>query len=218
MPNKRNPKKGKRNAVAQQSLVPVPRGALMPSSAKRVERTVARFSGASVTNATSSGYSFFKMDSNLWSASSPWNQLAALYMFVKPLYLRVTVTACRATGTSDNPFIAFVPTPDGTPAGTTSMNINSFEGPTGRTHTLGPGQEVCYTFEPYIASTAYASAVASGYFPIKCPRLSLNNLPIVYYGDLLIATPGVNLVTSGNYIQFKLEFVYEFDTLDYNVQ
>jgi hypothetical protein len=110
--------------------------------------------------------------------------------------------------------ISFVPTPDGSTVGSTSMNINTFEAATGRTHTLGPGQEVCYTFEPYIASTAYSTAVASGYFPIKCPRLSLNTPPVVYYGDLLILTPGVNLVTSGNYVQFKLEFVFEFDTLD----
>lgn len=191
----------------------------MPSSAKRVERTTIRFGGSSVTNATGSGYSFFRIDSNLWSQSSPWTQLAALYMFCRPLYVRATVTAARSTGTTDNPVVAFVPTPDGSVAGTTAMNISSFEAPTGRTFTLGPGQEVSYTYEPYIAQAAYLSAVSTGYFPQKCPRLSINSLPLVYFGDMLFLTPGVNLVTSGSYIQMKLEFVFEFDTLDVsNVQ
>jgi len=173
-----------------------------------------RFGGSSVTNATGSGYSFFRIDSNLWSQSSPWTQLAALYMFCRPLYCRATITAARSTGTTDNPVVAFIPTPDGSVAGTTAMNISTFEAATGRTVSLGPGQEVSYTFEPYIAQAAYASAVTTGYFPQKCPRLSLNSLPLVYFGDLLLLTPGVNLVTSGNYIQMKLEFVFEFDTLD----
>lgn len=214
MPKIKRNSKGKRSNVSSQSLVPRPSGPLMPSSAKRVERTTLRFSGASVTNATTSGYSFFRIDSNLWTSSSPWAQLSALYMFVRPLYARITVTASRSTGSTDNPVVAFVPTPDGSVVGSTSMNISTFESATGRTHTLGPGQEVSYTFEPYIAQSAYASAVSSGYFPLRAPRLSLNSLPLVYFGDLLLLTPGVNLVTSANYIQMKLEFVFEFDTLD----
>jgi len=201
-------------AVSSQSLVPRPSRPLIPSSAKRVERTTLRFSGSSVTNATSAGYAFYRIDSNTWTSSSPWAQLAALYMFVRPLYARLTVTAARSTGTSDNPIVAFVPTPDGSVVGSAGLNLNTFEAPTGRTVTLGPGQEVSYTYEPYIAQSAYASAVSSGYFPLRCPRLSLNSLPLVYYGDLLIATPGINLNTTANYVQFKLEFVFEFDTLD----
>lgn len=216
---KRNQKQRRGGTVSSQSLVPRPGRPLIPSSAKRVERTTVRFSGANVTNATSAGYAYYRVDSNLWTSSSPWAQLQALYMFVRPLYARLTVTASRATGTSDNPVVAFVPTPDGQPVGSASLNLNTFESPTGRTHTLGPGQEVSYTYEPFIAQSAYASAVASGYFPLRCPRLSLNSLPLVYYGDLLILTPGVNLNTTANYCQFKLEFVFEFDTLDaLNVQ
>lgn len=216
---RRSQKQKRGGAASSQSLVPRPSRPLIPSSAKRVERTMLRFSGSGVTNATTSGYSYYRIDSNVWTSSSPWSQLSALYMFVRPLYVRATLTAARSTGTADNPVVAFVPTPDGSAVGSAAMNLNTFEAPAGRTHTLGPGQEVSYTYEPYIAQTAYASAVASGYFPLRCPRLSLNSLPLVYYGDILVLTPGVNLVTSANYIQFKLEFVFEFDTLDtLNVQ
>lgn len=206
-------KQSKASNLAKQSLVPVPRGPLIPSSAKRVERAVIRLSGASFTNATSSGYSWFTIDSTTFSAASPWTALSALYMFVKPLYTRVTVTACRATGTSDNPVVAFVATPDGNAVGNTSMNISTFECPTAVTRALGPGQEVSYSFRPYVEVAAY-NTPTNGYIPMECPRVSINSLPKVYYGDILMLTPGVNLVTTANYIQVKIEHVFEFDTID----
>jgi hypothetical protein len=212
---KRSNKKQNNNnrKISSQSLVPAPKGNLIPSSLKRVERTVIRLSGASFTNATSAGYSWFTIDSTTYSAASPWTALSALYAFVRPMYCRVTVTACRATATSDNPVVAFVPTPDGTPVGNTSINISSFEAPTSISRSLGPGQEVSYTFRPYVAVAAY-NAPSNGYMPMMCPRLSLNSMPRVYYGDILILTPGVNLVTTANYLNVKIEHVFEFDTID----
>lgn len=202
-----------RSSKSQQSLVPVPRGNLLPSSAKRVERTVLLLSGASVTNATGPGYSWFTIDSTSYSAASPWTALSSLYMFVRPLYTRVTVTACRATGTSDNPFVSFVPTPDGVAVGSTSINISTLEAPTSRKFSLGPGKDVSYTFKPHVAIAAY-NTPTNGYLPMICPRLSINSLPRIYYGDILFATPGVNLVSTANYIQIKIEHVFEFDTID----
>lgn len=199
--------------VASQSLVANPRGNLIPSQAKRVERAVIRLSGASFTNATTSGYSWFTIDSTTFSSASPWTALSNLYMFVKPLYCRVTITANRATGTSDNPVVGFVATPDGAQVGTTSMNISTFEAPNCVSKALGPGQEVSYCFKPYIAVAAY-NAPTNGYIPMVAPRISINSLPRVYYGDILMLTPGVNLVTTGNYIQVKVEHVFEFDTID----
>lgn len=210
---KRNKKNPNNNTVSSQSLVPVPKGPLIPSSAKRIERLVQRFSGASFTNATTAGYSYFTIDSTQYASASPWNALSGLYMFVKPLYVRVTLTACRATSTSDNPSVAFVPTPDGNPVASASMNISTFESPTSVSKTLGPGEEVSYTFKPYVLVSAYAP-VANGYISMQCPRVNINSLPRIYYGDILMLTPGVNLVSTANYIQAKLEYVMEFDTID----
>lgn len=204
--------KSKKN-VSNQALVPSPKGNLIPSQAKRIERTVLRLSGASFTNATGAGYAWFTVNSNVFGGSSPWTALSGLYMFVRPLYARVTVTASRATGTSDMPVVGFAATPDGNAVGTTSMNISTFEAPNCISHTLGPGREVSYTFRPYIAIAAY-NTPTNGYVPMQCPRVSLNSLPLIYFGDILAGTPGVNLVTTANYLVAKIEFVFEFDTLD----
>ncbi len=216
MPKRTNKKQNNKSKnTSSQSLVPAPRGNLIPSSLRRVERTVLRLSGANFTNATSAGYSYFIIDSSTYSSASSWTQLSALYAFVRPMYCRVTVTACRATSTSDNPIVAFVPTPDGTPVGSAAMNLNYFEAPTSVSRSLGPGEEVSYTYQPYIAIAAY-NTPSNGYLPMKCPRLSLNSMPRVYYGDILLSTPGVNLTTTANYIQVKIEHVFEFDTIDQN--
>ncbi len=212
-PTRKNKRRNRRNAP-NQSLVPAPRRALIPSQRPRIERAIFRFSGASVTNATSAGYSWISITSDLFSNASPWTALSNLYMFVRPLYARVTVTSNRSTGSSDNPVVGFVATPDGAAVGTTAMNISTFEAPNVMTRTLGPGVEVSYSFQPYIAITAYSTAVASGYVPMKCPRVSLNTMPKIYFGDLLLLTPGVVLTSSAHYIQGKIEFVYAFDTLD----
>lgn len=209
---KRQSRQPKKN-VSQQSLVPVPRGNLIPSQAKRVERTMVRLSGASFNLATSSGYAWITIDSTLFASSSPWTALSNLYMFVRPLYVRVTVTAARSTGTSDNPVVGFVATPDGTQVGTTAMNISTFEAPNCITRTLGPGKEESYSFRPHVAIAAYATPT-NGYIPLPCPRVSLNSLPRIYYGDVLMLTPGVNLTTTASYVQVKVEFVFEFDTID----
>lgn len=209
----RNRKSKAANSVSQQSLVSVPRGPLIPSSAKRVERAVLRLSGASVTNATTAGYSWYTIDSTSFSGASPWTALSNLYMFVKPLYCKVTVTACRATSSSDNPVVGFAATPDGVPVGTTSMNVSTFEAPNCISRSLGPGQEVSYTFKPYVAVAAY-NTPANGYLPMVAPRCSINSLPRIYYGDLLFLTPGVVLTSTANYIQIRVEHVFEFDTID----
>lgn len=172
-----------------------------------------RLSGASFNLATSSGYSWITIDSTLFASSSPWTALSSLYMFVRPLYVRVTVTAARSTGTSDNPVVGFVATPDGTQVGTTAMNVSTFEAPNCITRTLGPGKEESYSFRPYVAIAAYATP-SNGYIPLACPRVSLNSMPRIYYGDVLMLTPGVTLTTTANYIQVKVEFVFEFDTID----
>lgn len=206
--NSRKPTKAQ-----QQSLVAIPRGNLIPSQAKRVERAVIRLSGASVTNATGAGYSWFTIDSTTFSAASPWTALSNLYMFVRPLYCKVTVTACRATSSSDNPVVGFAATPDGNAVGNTAMNVSTFEAPNCVSKSLGPGQEVSYYFKPYVAVAAY-NTPANGYMPMVCPRLSINSLPRIYYGDILFLTPGVVLTSTANYIQMRVEHVFEFDTID----
>ncbi len=205
----RNPKKN----VSQQSIVPTPKGNLIPSQAKRVERAVLRLSGASFTLATASGYAYFTIDSTVFSGASPWTALSNLYMFVRPLYARITVTSCRATGTSDNPIVGFAATPDGVPVGTVSMSLNTFEAPNCISRALGPGKEESYSFKPYVAIAAY-NTPANGYIPMVCPRVSINSLPRIYFGDILLLTPGVNITTTANYVSVKVEFVFEFDTID----
>lgn len=213
MRRRNNNNKSKQSRIRQQALVSIGRGPYIPSSAKRVERIVTRYSGASFTNATTSGYSYFTFDSSKFTDASPWTQLAALYMFVRPIALKVTITACRATGTSDNPVVCFAPTPDGNPVASAAMNLSYFECPTGKTYTLGPGQEVSYVYKAYALQALYAP-VANGYASVPAPRCSLASLPRIYFGDVMLSTPGVNIVTSANYIQVKAEYVLEFDTLD----
>lgn len=172
MRRKRSNKSNKKN-VSGQAIVPSPRGNLIPSQAKRIERCVLRTSGAIVTNATSA----------------------------------------RATSSTDMPTVGFAATPDGNAVGTTSMSISTFEAPNCISRTLGPGQEVAYSFRPYIAVAAY-NTPTNGYVPMQCPRVSLNSMPLIYFGDILFSTPGVTLTSTANYVSIKLEFVFEFDTLD----
>lgn len=212
MRRKRSNKSNKKN-VSGQAIVPSPRGNLIPSQAKRIERCVLRTSGAIVTNATSAGYSWYTVNSNVFGLASPWTALSGLYMFVRPLYVRVTVTASRATSSTDMPLVGFAATPDGNAVGTTSMSISTFEAPNCISRTLGPGQEVAYSFRPYIAVAAY-NTPTNGYVPMQCPRVSLNSMPLIYFGDILFSTPGVTLTSTANYVSIKLEFVFEFDTLD----
>lgn len=202
-----------RSTVQSQSLVPAGPARTIPSMRVRVERLVARYSGSSFTLATTAGYSYISLTSARFSEASPWTQLAALYMFIRPMYARVTITSCRATGTSDNPIVCFAPTPDGQPIGSASINLNSFETPVGRTVTLPPGRGVSYVYKPYIAVAAY-NTPTNGYIPMQAPRMSKDSLPVVYFGDILLSTPGVTITTTANYIQLKVEFVFAFDTLD----
>lgn len=179
----------------------------------RIERLTARYSGSSFTLATTAGYAYMTISSARFTEASPWTQLAALYMFIRPLYARVTITSCRATGTADNPIVCFAPTPDGQAVASASMNLNTFETPVGRTVTLPPGRGISYSYKPYIAVAAY-NTPSNGYIPMICPRVSTNSLPIVYFGDLLLLTPGVTITTTANYIQLKIDFVFAFDTID----
>jgi len=218
-----NPKKQRRNrkqsnrnrqsSAQSQSLVPAGPARTIPSMRTRVERITARYSGSSMTLATTAGYSYFTISSARFSEASPWTQLSALYMFIRPLYARVTITSCRATGTADNPIVCFAPTPDGQAIASASMNLNTFETPVGRTVTLPPGRPVSYAYKPYIAVAAYNTPI-NGYIPMIAPRCSKDSLPLVYFGDLLLSTPGVTITTTANYIQLKVDFVFAFDTLD----
>lgn len=211
MRRKRSNKSNKN--VSSQAIVPSPRGNLIPSQAKRIERTVLRISGANFTNATGAGYAWYTVNGSVFGGSSPWTALSGLYMFVRPLYARVTVTASRATSSTDMPLVGFAATPDGNAVGTTAMNLSTFEAANCMSRTIGPGQEVAYTFRPYIAVAAY-NTPTNGYVPMQCPRVSLNSLPLIYFGDILVLTPGVVLTSSANYLVAKIEFVFEFDTLD----
>lgn len=206
-----------RNAQKQSkssnALVSIPRSPLTPSFTRRRERLTARYSGASVTLATGAGYSWFTIDSTRFVDASPYTALANLYMFMRPIGVKVTVTAARSTGTSDNPFIGIVATPDGIAVGSTSMNISTFEAPNVWTRTCPPGVEISYYLDAYVALAAY-NTPSNGYVPLKSPRVSINTAPRIYFGDLLIATPGVTLTTTANYLQIKLEYVVEFDTID----
>ncbi len=170
-------------------------------------------SGASVTNATSAGYSWLTIDSSLYSAASNWSQLAATYNFVRPVGVRITVAYCRATSSTDNPRIGFAQTPDGTPVGTTSMNISTFESSLCKAYNCGPGEEVVGYMPAKVQLAVYAP-VSNGYMSVTPNRLNINSLPRIYYGDLLFFTPGVVLTSTANYVSWKLEFIMEFSVLD----
>lgn len=196
-----------------QTIVSIPRGPKIPSQVPRQERLIARYSGASFTLATSAGYAWLTIDSTQFAVASPWTALSNLYMFVRPIGCKVTITSSRSTGSSDNPVVGFVATPDGAAVGTTAMNISTFEAPNVMTRTLPPGQEVAYSYDAYVAIAAY-NTPTNGYVPMRAPRVSINSIPRIYFGDLLLLTPGVTITSTGSYIQVKIEYVMEFDTLD----
>ncbi len=175
--------------------------------------TTVLLTGGNVTPATTTGYAWITITSSQWSSSSPWTQLAALYQFVRPLGCRISVTFNRATGTTDNPRMSFVPTPAGTPVGNLGMALSTLESPTGRSFVGGPGQTITGNFDPYVSISCY-NTVANGYQVSRPGYLSLDNLPLVYYGDLLFFTPGVNVSTVTAYLTIKLEFIHEFFLLD----
>jgi len=209
----RRNKRSKKANVQAKTLVTIPRGPVIPSQAPRRERLIARYSGSSFNLATGAGYSWLTIDSTQFSIASPWTALSDLYMFVRPLGCRVTITASRSTGSSDNPVVGFVATPDGAAVGTTAMNISTFEAPNVMTKTLPPGVEVSYYMEAYVAIAAY-NTPTNGYVPMKAPRVSINSIPRIYFGDILLLTPGVTITSTASYIQVKVEYVMEFDTID----
>jgi hypothetical protein len=186
---------------------------LIPSQNRRRERLVSRYSGASFTLATSAGYAWLTIDSTQFAIASPWTALSNLYMFVRPIGVKVTITASRSTGSADNPVVGFVATPDGAAVGTTAMNISTFEAPNVVTKSLPPGIETSYYYDAYVAISAY-NTPTNGYVPMRAPRCSINSLPRIYFGDLLLLTPGVTITSTANYVQVKAEYVMEFDTID----
>lgn len=175
--------------------------------------TTVLLTGGNVTPATTTGYAWITITSGLWTSSSPWTQLAALYQFVRPLGCRVSVTFNRATGNTDNPRMSFVPTPAGTPVGSLGMSLSTLESPSGRSFVGGPGQTLTGNFDPYISIAAF-NTVANGYQVSKPGYLNLNSLPLVYYGDILFFTPSINLSTVTAYVTIKIEFIHEFFLLD----
>lgn len=170
-----------------------------------------------MTPATTTGYSYLTITSGLWTSSSPWSQLAALYQFVKPRKCRIEVTFNRATGNSDNPRVTFVPTPAGNAVGSLGMNLSTFETALGTSKTGGPGQILSHAYDPYVLLSLY-NTVSNGYMSATPGVLSVANLPLVYYGDLLIYTPGILLSSVTNYISIKLIFDFEFSVLTASTQ
>ena len=166
-----------------------------------------------MTNATTSGYAYLTVDSTLYSSASNWSQLSNLYNFVRPIGVKITVTYCRATSSSDNPRVGFAQTPDGNPLGTAAMNLNTFESSLCKSYTAGPGQELVNWMPAKVQMAVYAPTI-NGYMSASPGKLNVNSLPRIYYGDILFFTPGVNLNATANYVSYKLEFVMEFSVLD----
>ena len=92
------------------------------------------------------------------------------------------------------------------------MNISTLESATGKGYTLGPGEEVSFWYTPKVAVAVYATP-SNGYMSVSPGKLSLDSLPITYYGDILFFTPGVILTSTANYVSIKIEFVFEFSVL-----
>ena len=174
--------------------------------------TVCALSGSGTTAATTAGYGWLTVSSALFSSSSPWTQLISLYNFVRPIGCRATVTYNRSTGSSDNPRVVFVPTPDGTPVGNAGMSLNTLETAIGKSFTCGPGEEYAFWFSPKVAVSCYR-AVSNGYMAMAPGRLDTSSIPDVYFGDILFSTPGIVLTSTANYVSIKLEFVFEFSVL-----
>lgn len=193
-------------------------GTYVPSSLSLRNTQKARYvttvilTGTNVTPATTTGYAYLTVTSGLWTSSSPWTALDSLYQFVKPDCARISVTFNRATGSSDNPRVSFVPTPDGNAVGNLGMNLSTLESATGRSFVGGPGQTIAFNCEPAVLLSAY-NTVSNGYMSVRPQRLSTANLPLVYYGDLLLYTPGINLSLVPQYIQIKIEFAFQFEVL-----
>lgn len=169
--------------------------------------------GGNMSAATTLGYAYYNITSAAWSTCSAWTQLSALYQYVRPYGCRVSITFNRATGNTDNPRVAFVPTPAGTPVGTTSMSLSTLESPTGRSFVGGPGTTISGNIDPSVLISCYGP-ITNGYMPMRPSTLSLTNLPTVYYGDILLFTPSVNVTTVTAYVMVKLEFMFEFSVLN----
>lgn len=174
--------------------------------------TTVTFTGGNVTPATTTGYAYLVVSSSLWTSSSPWTQLAALYQFVRPLGASIEVTFNRATGTTDNPRVAFVPTPAGTPVGNLGMNLSTFESALGKNVSGGPGTICSFRCSPSVLVALY-NTVISGYMSMRPGALTISSLPLVYYGDLLLYTPGILLSSVTNYVTIKIKFDFEFSVL-----
>ncbi len=182
-----------------------------------IYKTTLLLTGGNMTPATTTGYSYTSITSNLWTSTSPWTQLAALYMFCRPIACNIVVTANRATGTTDNPVISIIPTPDGNPVGNLGMNLSTLEASGSIPINMGPGVSVRRALSPYVQQALF-NTVISGYQAIKPGRLSLSSLPLVYYGDICLYTPGVNVSTVTNYVQIRVDFVFEFSVLKNSTQ
>jgi hypothetical protein len=172
----------------------------------------ALYTGGNVTPATTAGYGWITITSSSWSSSSGYSQLAALFMRVKPIQCRAIITFNRATGTSDNPRVAFIPTPDGQVVGNLGMNLSTFESPLGCVYTGGPGAQIGYKFKPYVSIAAY-NTVSNGYLVQPAPQCSIRSIPLIYYGDVLFYTPGAVLTTVTQYVSIAVEFDFEFSYL-----
>jgi hypothetical protein len=168
--------------------------------------------GANFTPATTVGYAYRTITSNDFSLASGYAELAALFSLVRPLGCKATVTFNRATGNNDNPRVAFIPSPAGFGAGNLAMNLNTLEAATGRGYTCGPGERVIGYYKPYVSIAAY-NTLANGYVTMPAGTLSLASMPIVYFGDVLLSTPSVNVTSVTAYVSLHIEFDFEFSVL-----
>jgi len=208
---KRNQKnQSKQSAQSSAALEVVPRRPVN-SQALRVELAV-MFTGTNVTPATTTGYAYLAVTSSLWSSASGYPQLAALFLKVKPIKVLSRVTFNRATGTTDNPRVAFAPTPDGQPVGNLGMNLSTFESPLAAQAVGGPGVTIAQS-DPAMIAVAVYNTVSNGYQMQRPSALSIRTLPLTYFHDILFYTPGISLASVPNYVQIQLLFTFEFSCL-----
>jgi len=131
---------------------------------------------------------------------------------VRPLGVTIEVTYNRATGTTDNPRVSFVPTPSGAPVGNLGMNLSTFESALGKNVSGGPGTICSFRCPPSVLVALYNSVI-NGYMAMRPGALTISSLPLVYYGDLLFYTPGILLSSVTNYVTIKIKFDFEFSVL-----
>lgn len=206
--NKNKKSKSNNPSATTNEVVPI----RPPNSQKLRVRLNVMLTGTNVTPATTAGYAYLPVTSGLFASASGYAQLAALFLKLKPIKVTTRITFNRATGTTDNPRVAFAPTPDGQPVGNLGMNLSTFESPLACQAVGGPGVTIVQS-DPAMIALAVYNTVSNGYQMQRPQALSVRTMPLVYYHDVLFYTPGINLTTVANYVQIYLSFDLEFSCL-----